>query len=210
MFDPNHKTYKNKRRKNIPRKVSAATLENSASYYIGRYATSSENLRQVLKRKIFRASKHHVTDIDACITHVEDLIQRYLKIGVLNDKAYAQAQAASMNRRGKSLRAIRSKLRQKLLSNENIEKAIGTLTQEIVSPDLYAAIAYARKRRLGPYRKNTINRSSLDFNKELASLARSGFSYSLALRIVEAKNIGELESELNEPHSFHEAGEHKK
>ena len=205
MPDPDNKTYKNKRRQKIPRMVSTTTIENSALFYIGRYATSSENLRQVLKRKIIRASKYHDVDIDACIHHVGDLIQRYLKNGILNDEVYAQAQAASMNRRGKSLRAIRSRLRQKLLSDENIKKAIGALSKEFESPDLSAAIAFARKRRIGPYRKNTNFRNGLD--KELATLARSGFSYSLALRIVTAKNIYELENNLNEPQNVPDAND---
>ena len=204
MSDPDNKTHRNKRRQKIPRIVNTTTIENSALFYIERYATSSENLRQVLKRKIIRASKYHNTDINACIQHIGDLIQRYLKNGILNDEVYAQAQATSMNRRGKSLRAIRSRLRQKLLSDENIEKAIGVLTKEYESPDLSAAITYARKRRLGPFRKNASNRNSL--NKELASLARSGFSYSLALRIVEAKNIDELENELNGSQDSRETG----
>ena len=189
-----NKTCNLKRQKRIPRKVSSTSIENSALYYIGRYATSSENLKRVLKRKVIRASKHHETNIEACINHIGDLIQRYLENGILNDEAYAQAQATSMNRRGKSLRAIRSRLRQKALSDKIINKAISVLTNEIGSPDLSAAIAYARKRRLGPYRKNSSKQNSLD--KELASLARSGFSYSLALRIVEANNIDELESDL--------------
>ena len=113
MSNFSNKTNRTKRRKNIPRKVSAASIENAALYYLGRYATSSENLRQVLERKIIRASKHHETNIKACTRFVGDLIQRYLENGILNDKIYAQAQAASMNRRGKSLRAIRSRLRQK-------------------------------------------------------------------------------------------------
>jgi regulatory protein len=194
MSDFSNKTNRTKRRKNIPRKVSAASIENAALYYLGRYATSSENLRQVLERKIIRASKHHETNIKACTGFVGDLIQRYLENGILNDKIYAQAQAASMNRRGKSLRAIRSRLRQKALSSEIIDKAIEALTDQVGTPDLSAAIAYARKRRLGPYRKNVHSQSNLD--KELATLARSGFSYSLALHIVKAKNIDELESEL--------------
>ncbi len=194
MSDFSNKSNRTKRRKKIPRKLSVASIENAALYYLGRYATSSENLRQVLERKIIRASRHHDTNIKACNRFVGDLIQRYLENGILNDRMYAQAQAASMNRRGKSLRAIRSRLRQKALSGEIIDKAIEVLKNQVGTPDLPAAIAYARKRSLGPYRRNVKSQSILD--KELAALARSGFSYSLALRIVKAKNIDELESEL--------------
>jgi regulatory protein len=194
MSGDNNKTDSGKRRHKIPRRVSAASLENAALYYLGRFATSSENLRQVLERRIMRAAKHHNTDVEACTQVVGDLIRRYLESGILNDEIYAQTQAASMNRRGKSLRAIRVRLRQKTLSSDIIDDALAVLADEVSQPDLAAAIAYARKRRLGPYRRDTGKSENPD--KELAALARSGFSYSLALRVVEAKNIDELENEL--------------
>jgi regulatory protein len=194
MLNDNNKTHSGKRRPKITRKVSAASLENAALYYLGRFATSSENLRQVLERRILRAAKHHDTDIKACNQLVGDLIQRYLESGILNDGIYAQTQAASMNRRGKSLRAIRARLRQKAVSSDVIDDALAVLAGEVGQLDLAAAIAYARKRRLGPYRRNTGKPENPE--KELAALARSGFSYALALRILEAKNVDELENEL--------------
>ena len=194
MSDDNNKTNSGKRRPKITRKVSATSLENAALYYLGRFATSSENLRQVLERRILRAAKHHDTDIKACNQLVGDLIQRYLESGILNDGIYAQTQAASMNRRGKSLRAIRARLRQKAVSSDIIDDALAVLAGEVGQLDLAAAIAYARKRRLGPYRRDTRKPENPD--NELAALARAGFSYSLALRIVEAQNVDELENEL--------------
>ena len=194
MTESNSKSGRTTRRFKIPRKVSTASIESAALYYLGRYASSSENLRKVLERKIIRASKYHNTDVKACIQLVEDLIQRYLKNGILNDEAYAQTQAASMGRRGKSLRTIRFRLLQKSLPKKIIDKTIEALENEIGSPDLPAAIAYARKRRFGPYRRDVNNLENLE--KELAALARSGFSYSIALSIVKAKNIDELEANL--------------
>ena len=194
MSDDNKKTDSGKRRPKIPRKVSATSLENAALYYLGRFATSSENLRQVLERRIMRAAKHHDTDVEVCTKLVGDLIQRYLENGILNDGIYAQTQAVSMNRRGKSLCAIRARLRQKAVSSDTIDDALAVLAGEVGPPDLAAAIAYARKRRLGPYRRDTGKPENA--NKELAALARAGFSYSLALHIVEAQNVDELENEL--------------
>ena len=194
MPGQNNKTYIIKKHQKIPRAVSAASIENAALYYMERYATSSENLRQILERKIMRAASYHDTNIEACTQLVDNLIQRYLENGILNDETYASTQAANMNRRGKSLRAIRFRLRKKALPIEIIDKAVKALTNEIGFPDLIAAIAYAKKRQLGPYRRKTC--TPADINKELRALARSGFSYSLALRIVESRNISELENDL--------------
>ncbi|NQU57277.1 MAG: RecX family transcriptional regulator [Rhodospirillales bacterium] len=183
-----------KRRQKIPRKVSATSLENAALYYLGRFATSSENLRRVLLRRVARAAKHHDTDEEACAEMIDALIVRYLRSGLLDDVAYARAQVASLNRRGKSVRAIRGWLRQKAVPTGIIDDTIKALAEEIGEPDLAAAIAYARRRRFGPYRnKDKVPESS---DKELAAFARSGFSYGLARRIVEATDIDELENDL--------------
>ena len=193
MYGYNNKNNSTKRRQKIPPKVSASSIENAALHYLGRYATSSENLRQVLERRIMRTAKHHDTNVDACNQIVSNLIRSYLKNGILNDETYAQTQAESMNRRGKSLCAIRLRLRQKALPIDMIDNAVKLLANEVGSPDLAAAIVFARKRRLGPYRKKTCTPDIKE--KELAALARSGFSYPLALRIVEAKNVDELKNE---------------
>ncbi|MBE7202875.1 MAG: RecX family transcriptional regulator, partial [Parafilimonas terrae] len=50
-----------------------------------------------------------------------------------------------------------------------------------------AAWAYARRRRLGPYR---LPDKRADYReRDLASLARQGFPYGLARRIVEAEEL---------------------
>ncbi len=180
-----------KRRRKIPRKVTPSSLENAALYYLERFATSSENLRRVLLRRIQRAAKHHDTDVEACSQLVDDLIRRYLDSGLLDDGAYARAQSASLNRRGKSLRAIRIKLMQKSVPSHIIDETIAALADDLGEPDFAAAIAYARRRRIGPYRKKGLQPKNLE--KEMAAMARSGFSYSLSRQIVEANDISELE-----------------
>jgi regulatory protein len=184
-----------KRRRKIPRKITRSSLENAALYYLGRFATSSQNLRHVLLRRIERAAKHHDTDVQACAGLVDELIRRYLESGLLDDHAYGRAQAASLNRRGKSVRAIRMRLLQKSVPGPIIDDILNALASEVGEPDLAAAIAYARRRRIGPYR--IADRPPENKDKEMAALARSGFSYSLARMIIEAEDIDELESRLS-------------
>jgi len=51
-----------KRGAKTPRKITAQRLENMALYYLGRYASSSANLRRVLMRKVERAAAAHGAD----------------------------------------------------------------------------------------------------------------------------------------------------
>ncbi len=62
-------------------------------------------------------------------------------------------------------------------------------------PDPAAALACARRRRLGPYRPPTERKPKRE--KDLASLARAGFAYDIARRVVEAETAEDLERELD-------------
>lgn len=194
MSGEDKKKYPGERRPKIPRKISATSLDNAALYYLGRYATSSQNLRRVLVRRVARAAKHHDTDIEACTLMVDQLITRYLEAGLLDDVLYARTQGASLNRRGKSLRVIRGWLAQRGVDPDIIDDAIKALSREVGEPDLAAAIAYARRRRFGPFRQK--DKTPQQQDKELAAFARAGFSYGLARRIVQAANQDELENAL--------------
>ncbi len=60
---------------------------------------------------------------------------------------------------------------------------------------LPAALACARRRRLGPCRPAAARKSVRQ--KDLVSLARAGSAYDVARRVVEAETAEELERELD-------------
>ena len=74
-------------------------LERAALGYLARYASSSENLRQVLLRRLARASGERVAAA-AQMRLVAAIVERYLAAGLLDDAAYAAQQAESLRRRG--------------------------------------------------------------------------------------------------------------
>lgn len=110
--------------------VTAQYLENAALYYLQRFASSSANLRRVLMGKVERSARAHGTDREEGAALVEALIERYLRSGLLDDKAYAEAKAASLHRRGTSTRGIRGKLALKGLETDHIDAALETVDEE--------------------------------------------------------------------------------
>ena len=58
-----------------------------------------------------------------------------------------------LHRRGTSRRLIRHRLALSV-PEDDIEAALETLVEEFVDPDRHAAIAYARRRRIGPWRRD--------------------------------------------------------
>jgi regulatory protein len=159
-----------KRAKPIPRKVDGAYLERAALYYLERFASSSENFRKVLKRKIDRRCRARGEEPQAFYALIDPIIERYKASGLLNDALYTQSQVASLRRRGGSKRAINAKLAAKGLRGEEVAQII----EQDETDELQAARNYARRRRLGHWR----TKNPADYHdKDLAALARAGFSY---------------------------------
>jgi regulatory protein len=179
-------------RRRGPRKATPAHLENAALHYLARFASSGENLRRLLLRKVARSASTHGTDPEAGAAAVEALLRRLRQAGLLDDRLYAEARARSLGRRGISTRFIRARLMAKGVDAETAGAALAALAEETADPELTAAAALARRRRLGPYRPaadRAANRT-----RDLAALARAGFAYDLARRVVEAGSPEELEA----------------
>jgi regulatory protein len=175
-----------------PRKVTPSYLENAALHYLQRFASSSANLRRVLMRKVQRSAEAHGTDPAEGAAWVDALLVRYRGAGLLDDAAYASAKTASLARRGTSPRGIRQKLAQKGVEGELIDESIGELGE---NADLAAAVNFARRRRLGPFRPAGREGS---FEKELATLGRAGFSYETARRVLACADADAVEAMLAE------------
>lgn len=179
----------------IPRKISPERLAGIALHYLERYASSSENLRRVLERRVYKSIRHHgAPDQETANQWIDDLITRYQEAGLLNDLAYAEARARSLMSRGVAGRSIRMKLIEKGVDADTIDQALEALTEEARDPELHAAIKLARRRRLGPFADPDKRESHKE--KHLAAMARSGFSYDMAKRVIECEDKDELEELL--------------
>lgn len=159
-----------------PRKITRQYLENAALYYLQRYASSAENFRQVMRRKIKRSCDFHKTDPESFYPMVDDLAERYKSSGLLDDKVFSDARVASLRRQGRSTGDILAKLQAKGLARADIEAALNAhnSASEAEDPELEAAIRLARRKRLGQAQDPETQR------KELAKLGRAGFGYETA------------------------------
>ncbi len=181
------------RRRRGPREATPKYLRNSALSYLERYASSSGHLRRLLLAKVARSAHAHGIDAEKGAAAVEALIAELLGVGLLDDARYAGERARILHRRGASARAIRAGLLAKEIEVDDIERALAGLREEAAEPELAAALAYARRRRLGPYRSPEAREGLRE--KDLAALGRKGFGYDLARRVIETDDLAELEDE---------------
>lgn len=177
-----------------PRRITAPYLERVTAHYLERYGANRAHLRRLLARRVERSARHHAEEpeeIDELRTQGLELVDAELdrleRIGLLNDARYASDKARAMHRRGASSRKIRAKLRERGLSAAVIDEALAALAPEGGNLDLVAAATFARKRRLGPWRRQQADRERRA--KELARLGRAGFPYDIARQVVDAESI---------------------
>jgi len=175
-----------------PRKATPEYLERSALYYLERYAAPAGHLRRLLLAKVSRSARFHGTDAEAGAEAVEELVARLTRAGLIDDAGYAASRARSLMRRGTSARAIRARLLQKGVAPALIDQALNGLAEEAREPELAAALAYARRRRLGPYRIGARDESRA---RDLAALGRQGFDLDTARRVIDATDPAQLEAE---------------
>ncbi len=179
-------------RRKEPKKATSRHLENAALHYLQRFASSTENFRRVMMRKVERSARAHGTDRAEGAATIEDLIRRFSAAGLLDDSVYAAGKALSLFRRGASPRAIRAALWAKGVDGGAIDAALAALADEAAEPALAAACAHARRRRLGPYRVKPGREERRE--KDLAALARAGFDYGVARTVVDAESVEEIEA----------------
>ena len=163
----------------MPKPVTPERLEKSALVYLERFATSKANLKRVLMRKVQNDREMEPEDRTRLAAHVERLLERLEAQGYLNDKIYAEGRVAALRRRGESARGIGQRLVAKGLARDLVAD---TLEQE-GSTDAEAAVAFARRRRLGPYR--TADRRGEFREKDMAAMGRAGFDYRTARKVIE-------------------------
>lgn len=172
--------------KRVPPRLSVPYLESAALHYLERFASSSANLRRVLMRKAARAQAHWGGEAAEAAAMVETAMVRLAGLGYLDDGAFAQARAASLHRRGQASRAIRAGLAARGVAPDLVDAALSDLAarEGRADTDLDAALILVRRRRLGPYRPEA-ERAARRL-RDLAVLARAGFSHDVARRVIDA------------------------
>jgi regulatory protein len=172
--------------------VTAARLENAAASYVARYDTSSTRLRAVLMRRVQKA-RHEEAPVIADVEAVIDaIVARYVGTGIINDARFAERLAGRLHRRGGSGRRIREKLKVAGIDRDTVGQVLDHVREESGAgdPDLQAAIALARRRRLGPFRP-AAERSERR-TRDLAALGRAGFAFDIARRVIDAADVEAL------------------
>ncbi|MES2451850.1 MAG: RecX family transcriptional regulator [Pseudomonadota bacterium] len=159
------------RERRPPPPLDAASLERLALRYVERFATTRARLTDYLVRKI----RERGWEGDR--GNPEGLAEKFAELGYIDDRAFGEARAAAMARRGLGKRRVSGVLRQAGIDEEDVE----ALAPGIEARGLEAALTFARKRRIGPFATVVPDRPQRE--KQIAAMIRGGHDFTLARRI---------------------------
>ncbi|MBN1607040.1 MAG: RecX family transcriptional regulator [Polyangiaceae bacterium] len=170
--------------------MTLAELEAKALAYLDRFDSTASNLRAVLVRHATRAQSEGKGPPAQVLAQIDALVQRYSSSGLVDDSRYAYSLARGLRERGLSRVSILGRLGARGVASEVAERALEQVDADAGedpsdNPELDAARALVRRRRLGPLRPPAERAARRE--RDLAVLARAGFSYSVARAALEAE-----------------------
>ncbi len=178
--------------------IDSTQIEKWALFYLERYASSAENLRRVLRRRVRREAAADAEMVQAADPLIDALITRYRNVALLDDAAYAASRARRGVTRGHSMRRIAAGLAAKGVGAEEAAVALADLRKGEGDADLAAACAFARRRHLGPFRREPAGAETRI--RELGAFARAGFTRRTAEAVLACPDeaaVAEVLSEQN-------------
>ncbi len=170
------KEQQKKKKPRPPKKITASYLSNSGLYYLQRFPASTAQFRKVMMRKITTSIKHHNDPEESkALEMLDEVTNKFIEYGYLNDEAYAGALVKSLRNKGTSQARISSKLHEKGIVGDLLKKVLHVENPK--QEDLKSALIYLKKKRRGLF---ALRDKENAYDKDLSALARQGFSYEIA------------------------------
>jgi len=164
--------------------LTAAKLEELAIFYVGRFATSRSKLLSYLKRKLRERGWEGDGE-----PNLEPLADRLVRLGYVDDRAFAVSKARSLTSRGYGERRVGQALALAGISEEEGADARSLAQDEAVS----AALRFAKRRSIGPYAIKTPDPRERE--RAIAAMVRAGHRFGLARAIVALEPGSEADME---------------
>ncbi|MBO0334952.1 RecX family transcriptional regulator [Sneathiella sp. CAU 1612] len=178
-----------------PRKPVEPTpkwLRDQALRYLNRFPATSRKMAQHLFNKAAPQREHFDLPEEKLKEDIAKVVEDMIKAGFINDSEFAASKVRIMARQGRSVAQIGLKLQEMEFSDNDQSDALDALGDDRQALDRRAAARFVKRRRFGPYKPEETRAERR--NKELASLARQGFSFDVATLVIDAESVDVIET----------------
>ena len=127
-------------------------IEAKAFWYLERYASSSKNLKDYLRKKVRDTDLNHDSELI-----ISQIINNLEKQNILNDGVFSESKAKTFINKGWSLSKIKFRLKQLGINNETIDICIDNIKTEEADIELIAASKLVKKRFIGSFRRKELD-----------------------------------------------------
>lgn len=160
----------------VARPLDAQALNALALSYLARYATTRAKLRTYLRRKVTERGWEGED-----MAPIDGIVERCAELGYVDDAGFAAARGAALTRRGFGEQRVAAALRA-----VGIDDDTAAPVREAIREDpMVSALAFARRKRIGPYAEGEVD--PIKRRRNLAALLRAGHSMDVARRIAFAE-----------------------
>ncbi len=190
------------------RPLTAERIRNIAEHYVGQRESSAQMLKAVLERRLARRLRGldpeaAAEERAAALPLIEAEVARLEAAGIIQDARFAGMKARAALASGRGARRILRDLGQKGVEEDTARQALLGAAREVVGDhdalgeasevlreaEREAAESFARKKRLGPYRRDPLpepwaERSKV-WRREAGAMARAGFGVDVIRRVLD-------------------------
>lgn len=163
-----------------PPPLDEVQLRELALHYAARFATTRQRLGRYLARKLKERGWAGSTPPD-----LPALIGRLAELRYVDDAAYAGMKARAMAARGLGPRRVAAQLAADGVDED--DRGDGPDAAEALA----VAVAFARRKRLGPFGPPAADRAARQ--KQLAAMLRAGHAMAVARRVLAAGSADDLD-----------------
>ena len=167
--------------KKVLKKITKQRLKNIGLYYLQRFESSVDNLRQVLKKRVNDYARQN-SDFDKhqAYAWIEELLADFESWKYLDDNRYAEMKITDYLNAGKPERYIKNKLKQKGIAEDTVTDILQNKEYNLKE----MALKLARKKRIGPFRESEESRRT-NRQKDMGTLIRAGFDYDVVCEVLD-------------------------
>lgn len=156
-----------------PTPFDGASLEFAALRYVERFQTTEARLVRHLRQKLRARGWAGEGEPDP-----EGIAARLVRLGYIDDAAFAEARARGLGRRGLGVNRLRQSLAAYGVDAEIVDAASSNINP------LEAALVFARRRRLGPFGPEITDPKQRE--RQFAAMLRAGHGPRAARAILSA------------------------